>query len=183
MMSEKWTIAFKLLDFNKDGVISVADMDDCKKSFLEVYKLPEGQSDSMQMELCHFWDKSIFLTDEPDWGKTFTLDDVLKSREEAYARDPAVTKATVHESMMHLVQAADTNKAGSFSYEEFQRLHFAFNIKDENLVKGLFEIIGANDDGRCSLESVAGFYTELTMGNDEDKHQLYKSALAACGFM
>ncbi|KAL4239475.1 hypothetical protein ACF0H5_000290 [Mactra antiquata] len=182
IMLEKWAVAFKLLDFNKDGVISKLDRDACKQSFATVYKSISDESDTMFAELDSFWNKSVFLKGEVDWSKSFSPEDSLKTRQESYGTDPSGTLDVVREAMTHLVRAADVQGNKKFNLEEFKRLHEAFNLTDENLVLGLFKMMGVVD-GYCSSESVIEFYTELTMGSDEGKHEMYKAALASVGFI
>ncbi|XP_053383803.1 sarcoplasmic calcium-binding protein-like [Mercenaria mercenaria] len=183
MMNEKWTIAFKLVDFNKDGVVNVKDRDDCLQSFINVFKPDSGRKQEMESQLNEFWDKIVYLTDDPDWNKSFNLDEFIASRREAYTKDSAKTVLVVREALKQLISAGDVGASGSFSFEQFKNLHEAFNLKDDNLVKGIYSMVGSEGDGKCSVDSTAGFYTELAMGNDEGKHEQYKAALASVGFM
>ncbi|XP_045214783.2 sarcoplasmic calcium-binding protein-like [Mercenaria mercenaria] len=183
MMNEKWTIAFKLVDFNRDGVVNAKDKEDCMQSFLAVLKPDDGRKQVMIIQLNEFWDKIVYLTDDADWNKSFNLDEFISSRKEAYTKDSAKTISVVREALKQLISAGDIESSGSFSFEQFKNLHEAFNLKDDNLVKGIYSMVGSDGDGRCSVDSIAEFYTELAMGNDEGKHEQYKAALASVGFM
>lgn len=183
MMTEKWMIAFKLVDFNRDGEVNVKDRDDCIQSFLTTLKPEDGRKQKMMDQLNEFWDKIVFLTEEPDWNKSFTTEEFLSTRSDAYSKDSTKTTSVVREALKQLMKAGDIEEKSSFSFEEFKTLHDAFNLKEENLVKGIFSMIGQGDNDRCSVDSIADFYTELSMGSDQVKHEQYKTALASVGFM
>ena len=85
--------------------------------------------------------------------------------------------------MKQLVSAGNVDESGSLSYEEFKALHDAFNLKDENFIKVIFSLIGADGSGKCSVDNIADFFTELGTGSDEEKHGQYKAALASVGFV
>ncbi|XP_060568645.1 sarcoplasmic calcium-binding protein-like isoform X2 [Ruditapes philippinarum] len=183
MMSEKWMIAFKLVDFNQDGVVNVKDRDDCIQSFLSVFQPGDGRKQKMTNQLNEFWDKIVFLTENPDWSKALTPDEFLATRKDAYTKDSTRTTTVVRDALKQLINAGNVDESGHFTYEEFKTLHEAFNLKEENLVKGIYSMIGPDANGKISVDNVADFYTELAMGNDEGKHAQYKTALASVGFV
>lgn len=183
MMSEKVMISFKLVDFNKDGVVNVKDRDDCIQSFLSVFQPGDDRKQKMMNQLNEFWDKIVFLTENPDWSKSLNPDEFLATRKDALTKDSTKTIAVVREALKQLMNAGDIGEVGSFSFEEFKKAHEAFNLKEENFVKGIFSMVGPDDNGRCTSDNIADFYTELSMGSDEGKHQQSKTALASVGFM
>ncbi|KAH3863701.1 uncharacterized protein LOC127866625 isoform X2 [Dreissena polymorpha] len=183
MMLQKWTIAFKLLDFNKNDVLSIDDREACKRSFREIYQPDDTHSPVMMSHIDNFWAKSMFLTNEPDWSKIIQLDDFISSRRKAYEQDGKAVRNTIHQATMSFISAGDISGTGRLSFDEFKKLHEALNQKDEKFIKIMFDAIGPDADGRVSNVQISDFYTELTMGADSTKHKQYLAALAAAGFM
>lgn len=183
MMPQKWTIAFKLLDFNKNDVLSIDDREACKRSFKDIYQPDDSQAPVMMSHIDNFWAKSLFLTNEPDWSLIFQIEDFISSRQKAYEQDGAAVRDSIYQATMSFISAGDISGSGSLSFDEFKKLHEAFNQKDENFIKVMFDAIGPDADGRVSNVKISDFYTELTMGADADKHKQYLEALAAAGIM
>ncbi|XP_052820792.1 uncharacterized protein LOC128246566 isoform X1 [Mya arenaria] len=183
MMTQKWQIAFKLLDFNKDGVLSVADKDACKEAFKAIFKPDEAQTGNMMQELDAFWGKSLFLDGPEDWSRSLTLDDFIASRRSLFSSDRGIIHEIVKGATTHLVKAAKVTGKRTFSFDEFNNLHMAAGQTDENFIKTIYDTIGADADGNIPAEKIEEFYTELTMGSDQEKHDRYLSAFAAAGFV
>jgi len=183
LMKTKWQIAFKLLDFNKDGVLSSADRDECKESFQKIYQPSGPGMNKMMSNLDDFWEKSLFLNNPVDWSKSLTLTDFMTSRRKLYNEDKAAIRDIVKAATIKLVEAADTDGKGKFSFEDFKKLHVAANQTDELFIKAMYDVIGYDADGVIASESIEEFYTELTMGSDVDKHAKYLAAFSAAGFL
>ncbi|XP_052820797.1 uncharacterized protein LOC128246566 isoform X2 [Mya arenaria] len=183
MMTQKWQIAFKLLDFNKDGVLSVADKDACKEAFKAIFKPDEAQAGNMMQELDAFWKKSLFLDGPEDWSRSLNLDDFISSRRALFSSDRAAIHGIVKQATTHLVIASDVTRKGKFNYDEFKNLHMAAGQTDKKFIKTMYDTIESDADGNVPAEKIEEFYTELTMGSDQEKHDRYLSAFAAAGFV
>lgn len=177
---EKWTIGFKLHDINRDGVISSADYYTLKQSFLATYEPEASQREKMIKELRQFWTKQIFLTNEQNWDKVFTVNDFIATRFESYRRDRSLTLSLNRQSIEHIFRAGDVNKLGYFNLDAYRKFKDAYGMRDPTLQKILFGLISEGSP-TITASSIAKFYTELVFGTDEVKHEKYKAALG--GFL
>ena len=180
VMEEKWRNFFNLLDIDKDGKLSSKDRDSCKEAFA---KLPSVDADATRNDLDLFWSKVMFLDGAPDWTTEITEDDFVKGLTDAFKADKNKLSGTIKSALTHLMNAADLNKDGVFTFDKFFQFHVGFNLPIAIVVKTTFNFIGPKADGTCSFDQVYGFYVELFIGEDVAKFEDFKSAYRAIGLL
>ncbi|KAL4241040.1 hypothetical protein ACF0H5_001818 [Mactra antiquata] len=180
MMEEKWRIVFKLVDINKDGVVSSADRDSCKTNFSA---LCTSNTDQLCADLDQFWNNVVFPDGSPDWSVHISEDQFAERFWKSFSGDKDTTVSRVSEALKCLLKAADLNKDGIFTFDKFLKFHQAFNLGHEVVVRTTFNLIGPSPDDTCTFDQVHGFYVELFVGEDKDKFESLKNAYRAIGML
>lgn len=179
-MEEKWRNVFKLVDIDKDGVVSAKDRDVCKNKFQSF-----APQDSVQIcaNLDDFWDKLIFQGETPNWDQEITEDQFVAKLKDAFVKDKAGTRNRISDALKSLLTTADLDKSGIFTFEKFFRFHEAFNIGHDVIVRTTFTFIGPDGNDTCTFEQVHGFYHELFIGENKENFEALKTAYRAVGLL
>lgn len=180
MMEAKWRIVFKLLDIDKDGVVTARDRDTCKNYFSDL-----SPPDCVQMSanLDKFWDNLLFPGESPDWSLEISEDLFLSRFQKVFTNDKSAATQRVSDALNNLLSAADVNKDGIFTFVKFFKFHEGFNLGHEVIVRTTFNLIGPSSDDNCTFEQVHAFYVELFIGEDRDKFETLRSAYRAVGML
>ncbi|XP_052268280.1 sarcoplasmic calcium-binding protein-like [Dreissena polymorpha] len=106
MLEEKWRIVFSLIDINKDGVVSSADAEFCKRTFGEMFADADKKAVAVA-DLDRYWDTLIFLGKTPDWSIEINGDKFVENFAEAFTADKTGTQTSISKALNHLLAAAD----------------------------------------------------------------------------
>ena len=181
MMKKKWSSFFKLMDIDKDGILSSKDRDACLKGFSDIYK-PEGESAMrLQSDLDAHWNNLLFPGQAPDWSQQITEDQFVANMASLFENNKQSVTERVSTALKHLLSAADHDKNGIFTFDKFLKFHTAFNISHEDVVRITFDLIGPNPDDTCTFDEVHGFYVELFVGENKEKYATVKDAYGDTG--
>jgi Ca2+-binding EF-hand superfamily protein len=180
MMEEKWRIVFKLIDIDKNGLVTVKDRDDCKNNFSNL-----SPQDCVQLSahLDQFWDNLIFHGESPDWSQEINEDEFVSRFKDVYLKDKATVQQRVGDALNNLLHAADLNKNGVFTFEKFFKFHEAFNLGHDVVVRTTFDLVRPSSDDTCTFGMVYDFYVELFIGEDKEKFESLKNAYRAIGML
>lgn len=181
MMEEKWRIVFKLMDINKDGVVSLQDKDFCKNVFSNLCSA--GGSTSQLSDLDIYWDTLAFPGETPDWGQEISEDQFVQRFTRAFTTDKSSAVKRINEAIKHLLTAADLDGSKSFTFDKFFKFHEAFNLAHEIIVRTTFNLIGPGTDDTCTFDQMHAFYVELFIGEDQSKFEALKNAYKAIGML
>lgn len=181
MMEQKWRIVFKLMDIDKDGVLSVKDRDACLAGFTEIYK-PEGASAvKLKADLDEHWNNLLFPGQTPDWSQQTNEDQFVANMASLFQNDKQNLIEKMSSAFGHLLSAADNDKSGVFTFDKFFKFHVAFNLAHEAIVRTTFNLIGPSADDACTFDQVHGFYVELFVGENKEKFEALQKAYSAMG--
>lgn len=182
MLEEKWRIVFSLIDINKDGVVSSADVDFCKRTFRDMIDDADKKAAAVD-DLDRYWNSLIFLGKAPDWSMEINGDKFVKSFGEAFTADKTGTQTLISKALGHLLAAADIDGTKVFTYEKFFKFHEAFNLAHDIVVRTTFNLIRPDAHDACTLDQVHEFYVELFVGENVERFNALKSAYKAVGML
>ena len=181
MMAEKWGIVFKLMDINKDGVVSSQDKDFCKTVFSGLSTSDDNTG--LLKDLDFYWDKMTFPGESPDWDQQVSEEQFIQRYSKLFSSDKAATVKMINEAVKCLLTAADIDGSKVFTFGKFFNFHEAFNLAHEIIVRTTFNLIGPGPEDTCTFDQMHGFYVELFIGEDQAKFEALKTAYKALGMM
>lgn len=181
MMEEKWRIVFKLMDIDKDGLVTAQDKEFCKTVFSGLCS--ENGSTSQLSDLDNYWDNMVFQGETPDWGQEISEELFLRQFTRVFTSDKEAAFKRVNEAVKHLLTAADLDGSRVFTFDKFFKFHEAFNLAHEIIVRTTFNLIGPDPEDTCTFDQMHAFYVELFIGEDKTKYEALKNAYRAIGML
>ena len=180
LMAEKWRTLFKIFDQNHDGIITKDDFEVNKNNFIKVYKLQGVEADNVKATLDKFWHCVVLHTHK---SQPIIKEGRFVARyKKAYKTHRSAAVKRMHECNDHLLHVIDRDHDGFLSFDELFEDFRAWNQGIENLVRGMFNLMGPNDDNLVPNENFNKLYTEFPFGKNKELFHDVKQVYAESGF-
>ena len=162
-MKENWRSIFRVLDLDRDDMITEKDIDIFKNNFIRTYKLHGTiESGTVSNLLDDFMHCVVFRGLQSPEGVSESA--FLRIYRQAYQLYRSAGVKRLHRCNEYLLSVIDRNSDGFLSFKELLDDFKAWNQNDTKLVQNMFQLMGPNKDKLVPVENFDSFYTELTMG-------------------
>lgn len=157
----------KILDVNKDGVISFDDFKLLSDRFVNLGHLSEKHTKEFQELIKDVWERQ--------WGEIspYNLVTVEQYLEDMHhvLNDKSQMKRS-HSFLPYLFKALDKDKSGEISEEEFKLFFKCLGLQEEDAIIA-FRAIDTNGDGKLTMKEFVNHGRDFFLTEDEERISKY----------
>ena len=178
LLEDKWMTIFKASDLNHDKILDRDDLRIQQNVYIQLYKLNGIEEDRIREQLSSYWDCMAL----DGLGDGLTMDEFVARHREAYLKDEAGTVDKIHKCIAEFVNGViDRDKDRFISVNELYAVLAGFDKGNRKLAQERMAMICPNTQTRCPIEAVIDFYTELHIGDNKEKYNLFQNSYRNVG--
>lgn len=154
----------RLLDVNKDGVVSWDDFDALITRFRELGRLTPQEVTNFTDALRHVWEEEWGASSDP---YVFIGQEQFLTQMEHVVNTKELRKR-VASPLIYFFKAVDTDGSGEISVEEFQMFYSGLGLSEEDAAVS-FAAIDKNGDGKLSMKEFIKLGREFFLSEDDTR--------------
>ncbi|XP_069194342.1 sarcoplasmic calcium-binding protein isoform X2 [Procambarus clarkii] len=161
---QKMRTHHRLLDVNKDGVVSWDDFDALITRFRELGRLTPQEVTNFTDALRHVWEEEWGASSDP---YVFIGQEQFLTQMEHVVNTKELRKR-VASPLIYFFKAVDTDGSGEISVEEFQMFYSGLGLSEEDAAVS-FAAIDKNGDGKLSMKEFIKLGREFFLSEDDTR--------------
>ena len=184
MLERKWQMVFRMLDVNKDGVMSSADEDIMTKLFAKHFGLTGPMVKPVRRATSLIW-RLLLVHKATTAGKSAQMTDseFVRHMWISYTQRRDMLFKTIMKIADLLLFSADNNKDGHISFPEWEILLKVLGCNDQRTAHFLFQFSQPNYWGYSTILGARQFIMNLIFDQDPHYFFKYESILEATGLV
>lgn len=178
-LKKKWSVWFKTLDGDHDGVISTKDRDISTKKFAEIRKKLESgdksgdkRPENVKFDIEKWWNDYIFRKGP---GVSMTKDEFVESLAEAYQKDKAAFRQEMERCFGDIAKFVTENMDRPIQEQEFAFGFKVFGQEDAGQVAKAFQLFTAAY-GQPTVQQIVDAWVQFITDDDQSKQDMIKEA-------
>ena len=173
ILERKWQMIFRMLDANKDKVMSSADEVLMTDLFVKYFGLKGQMIEPVRRSISLVW-RLLLLHTTATTGKSAQMTELefIRQMWSSYTLRRKMLFTTIMKITDLLLFAADNNKDGYISFPEWAVLFKVLGCHDERAAHFLFQYTGPNYWGYSTILGARQFIMNLIL--DQDPHYFFK---------
>ena len=184
ILERKWQMVFRMLDVNKDGVMSSADEVLMTKLFAKHFGLTGPMVEPVRRATSLIW-RLLLGHKVTTAGKSAQMTELefVRHMWSSYTQRREMLFKTIMKIADLLLFAADNNKDGHISFPEWEILLKVLGCNDQRTANFLFQFSQPNYWGYSTILGARQFIMNLIFDQDPHYFFKYESILEATGLV
>ncbi|XP_062619281.1 sarcoplasmic calcium-binding protein-like [Saccostrea cucullata] len=169
-LTMKWKYWYTYLDVNKDGKISMEDVEECRKKFTDLHKLAGEKAKNVNVDIEQWWNTYIFRAGA---GKEISVDDFVSILSADYKKDKAGFKDSMQKCFEKVFDVIDMDKDRTIDLDEFVFAFRAFGHENEAVLKSVFDSYGQK---KVPMKKLVDSWVQFVCDEDKSKKDVLLEA-------
>ena len=158
----KLTVQFHQLDLNNDGILELADYEECARKACEVLGFSPGSPECDLVYTRTVEDRKFLFKDKAKR----TVDDFLKASDHTI-HDEALFNKLLVEYSQSMLELWDQDDDKRLSADEYVKLEWCYGVTEEE-AREAFRHLDRDGDGYLTLEEIMKAIKEFYLSDDPD---------------
>lgn len=177
-MEDKWKTIFKASDLSHDKILDRVDLQIQQNVYIQLYKLNGIEEERIKEQLSSHWDCMTL----GGLGDGLTMVEFVARHKESYIKDEEGTVNKIHKCVVEFVSGiVDHDKDRFVSVNELYAVLAGLDKGNRKLAQERMDMICPGIQTRCPVDTVVDFYTELHIGDNKEKYNLFQNSYRKVG--